>query len=219
MRIAFDLDGTLYDAFPIIFAVNQHIREILGYPPMTAEDYIRNFQTRDWTLLYKSLGISECDIEKVIALFTQEFAQTDPPQLIPHGKEAIIKAFTALGLEHVFFITNDPMNRVRKRFQRDDLEQLLLRVKTPFQGKSQELFTLASQESSAPFVYIGDLVSDGEDCAEARHMGAHNVFFYGMTHPYAMNHPDAMERFVSQHPSFAKTLKTIEAIDTLWNQS
>ena len=114
-------------------------------------------------------------------------------------------------------LTNEPFNRVQTRFERDGLVHLLPNVRSPFEGKSKELYDLATQKDK-PFIYIGDLVSDGESCMEARNKGARNILFYGIVHPYAMNSPRAIKAFVSKNSDFAKVLNRLEDIDVIWNQ-
>ncbi|RJQ16775.1 HAD family hydrolase [Candidatus Woesearchaeota archaeon] len=217
IRVGFDLDGTLYETRPVIFSVDQRLRTVLGYPQISEERYFSQFQTRDWRKFYSNLGIAESDIDRIIQLFVSEFERVEPPLMLPGAKEVIAQAEAELGLNSLYFITNDPMNRVKRRFQRDGLEHFLTRVDTPFQGKAKELHRLAMQHPDIPFAYIGDLVSDGEDCLEARNRGAENIQFYAMLHQYALNTADSMRAFIEKHPAFAKTLNSVQDIPVIWS--
>jgi len=217
-RLGLDLDGTLYDSFPIIIETGREVMKHFGYEKVSEQDFKEKFHTRDWRAFYRSLGFEEKDIDPAIKLFIQKFACTSPPPILPGAKEAILLAEKKLGKDSVYFITNDPMHRVIKRFEKDGLLDRLERVQTPYSGKSQEIFDLASQDLSRKFVYIGDILCDAEDCAEARKMGATNVLFYGMTHKYSFNPAEYFEKFASKNPEFAKTLKTLDDISQVWNQ-
>lgn len=218
MKIAYDLDGTLYDTLPTIFSVDQAVRDSMGYPPISREEYIRNFQTEDWKAFYKGLGIREEDIDKVIDLFVAEFAKTDSPLLIPGARKAIGRTEKAIGHENIYVITNEPKERVKRRFERDGLTSFLPNVRNPFEGKSNELYDLAGTNRDNPLVYVGDLVSDGGACKEAIKMGATNIRFYGILHPQAFNSAEAMNSFIEANPSFAKRLKSLDDVGVIWNQ-
>jgi FMN phosphatase YigB (HAD superfamily) len=216
MRLAFDLDGTLYDSLPAIFALSRRIILELGYPEIKLEEYVQKFQSKDWNLHYQNLGVRPEEVDKVINRFKEEFSNAEPPQLIPYARKAIFQAVTKLGTENVYFITNDPLPRVKRRFKRDDLEEFLTKTRNPFQGKAKEIYELATQQQSRPFVYIGDLVSDGEDCKAARERGAENVLFYGITHKYAMNTAANMESFVKENEDFARVLRSLRYVEEVW---
>ena len=218
MKIAYDLDGTLYDALPIIFGVDKAIRNSLGYPPISKEAYVKNFQTKDWKEFYRGLGIREEDIDKVIDLFFSEFAKADIPLLVPGAKRAVIRSEKAVGHENIYIISNELKERVRLRFERDGLASFLPNVRNPFEGKSNELYNLAIADIDNPLVYVGDLVSDGEECKEAIERGASNIRFYGMLHPQAMNTEEAMNSFVERNTSFAKRLKSLDDVGVIWSQ-
>ena len=65
MRIAFDLDGTLYDSLPIFVEINNKILKELGYSSITKEDYIRHIQPEDWKKMYSSLGVKEFTVNSL----------------------------------------------------------------------------------------------------------------------------------------------------------
>ena len=66
IKLAYDLDGTLYDTLERCFSVDQDIRRELGYNPITKEFYVSQFQSRDWKKFYRDLGIREEDLDEVI---------------------------------------------------------------------------------------------------------------------------------------------------------
>ncbi len=215
-RIAFDLDGVLYNTKDTNFRIEQEIRAKLGYPPISEEEYFKVFQTKDWNKFYKDLGIRAEDVQGVIDMFIQTFDQAEPIELVPDAEHAIKIAENVVGHERVYIITNAPLNGVRKRFERDRLTHYLDRLVTPYEGKAVELYNLAMMKET-PFAYLGDLVSDGEACLEAREKGAKNIRFYGLTHKYAFSPKEKMERFAAEHGDFAQTLNSLEDIKEVWN--
>jgi len=219
MKIAYDLDGTLYDSLAHVFGVDTRIRERLGYPIISLDDYRRNFQSHDWKKFYRDLGIREEDIDMVVSLFIKENRIGEPPTLIPGAREALCVTEEAIGRENIYIITNEPFEGVKIRFERDGLTHFLQNVDNPFAGKVNEIFRLAQSDLKSPFIYIGDIISDGESCLEARKMGANNVRFYGITHPYAITPRDLMERFVAQNSDFAQVLENLASVNKMWSQS
>lgn len=216
IALAYDLDGTLYDTLPLIFKVNGKIRRALGYQPITLTAYRNNFQTSDWNKFYQGLGIRDEDIGRVISLFIQEFKKEDLPQLIPRAKETLEESARVLGSENIYVITNEPKEKVARRFERDGLSHLLGQVHTPFEGKAKEIYSLAQAQPATPFVYVGDLVSDGEACVEARKLGADNVSFCGITHPQSFNTREKITSFVKFNPKISTTIKTLSEVSRLW---
>ncbi len=215
MKVAFDLDGTLYNTLPVIFDVDQTIRTRLGYAPITPETYVGCFQTSDWPQLYRDLGIRDEHIHEVIESFVAEFGRAPLPRLIPGAAEALCTTEKAIGTDNIYVITNEPKPRVQLRFERDGLMHFFARVETPYEGKANELIKLSSEDPSRTVAYVGDLVSDGEACRTARERGA-DVRFYGIVHPYAMNNRTAMETFVRTNSGFAQTLNSLEEVSHIW---
>ncbi len=216
MKLAFDLDGTLYDSFPAIFNMDQEIRIRMGYSPIDSEVYRRKFQANNWNKFYRELGIREEDLETYMSLFVQEFSKIPPPPIIPSATRALTRSIRALGPDNVHIITNEPKERVKVRFKRDGLSHLLRNVRNPPEGKAKELYALSTDTEI--LAYVGDLVSDGESCKEAVRMGAANILFYGITHQEAMNPRDIMLEFIEKNKSFARELNNLEEISKTWNQ-
>ena len=217
MRLAFDLDGTLYDTLTLCFDVDEGIRRDLRYGNISREEYRSRFQSKDWRRFYRELGIREEEIDTVLNQFVKRFKAANPPHMVPGAKEALQAAEEALGHGNIFIVTNETTEGVQRRFERDGLMHYRDRVENPFQGKAIALHRLATNHDGA-FIYVGDLVSDGEDCSEARRMGATNIEFYGITHPYAMNPEEAMKEFVRRNEEFAKILNNLRELDVLWSQ-
>lgn len=215
MKIAFDLDGTLYDTLPVIFDVDRRIRTRLGYEPITPSEYVASFQTNDWQRLYRDLGIRDEHVDAVIESFVAEFGCAPLPELVPGATKALLATEKAVGTTNIYVITNEPKPRVQLRFERDGLMHFFGRVETPYQGKSDELFKLSSEDPSRTIAYVGDLVSDGEACRLAREKGA-DVRFYGIAHSYAMNSRTAMETFVRANSDFAQILNSLEEVSLIW---
>ncbi len=220
IKLAYDLDGTLYDTLETCFSVDSSIRKELEYDSITPEFYVSNFQSRDWNKFYRDLGIREEDLERVIDMFVGRFKATESPKLIPGAREALSRSEEALGHENIFIITNETSEGVRKRFERDGLMHYLDRVDNPMQGKTNELYKLAmcNGNEGKKVVYVGDLVSDGEDCLKAIKSGAKNLRFYGITHKYAMNPMEKMQAFVDSNRDFAEILNSLEEIDRIWKE-
>lgn len=216
LSLAYDLDGTLYDTLPLIFGVDREVRHGLGYNPITLSQYRDNFQTSDWNRFYRELGIREEDLGRVIDLFVQGFKKVSLPPLISRAKETLEESARVLGIENVYIITNEPKEKVSKRFERDGLLHFLGQVHTPFEGKSQEIYTLAQRRPTVPFAYVGDLVSDGEACLEAVKMGAENVSFCGIIHPQSFNTEEAIKNFVLSNPDHARIIENLSEVSKLW---
>lgn len=218
MKIAFDLDGTLYDTLPRILEVDRAIRKDLGYQDVSQEEYKSKFQSRDWNKFYRDLGIRDEHLDEVINGFVERFKLSNSPEMIPGAREVLQKAEQELGHKNIHIVTNETPEGVKKRFERDGLLHYLDRVDNPFQGKSEELYRLATSNNGSPLFYIGDLVSDGEDCKEARKKGADNLRFCGIVHQYAMNTEEAMRIFVKGNRDFAQVLNNLNEVERLWNQ-
>lgn len=218
MKIAFDLDGTLYDTLPRIFSVDRAIRSELGYPKISQEEYKSKYQSKDWTKFYRDLGIKDEQVEQFINDFIKKLKLQNPPEMIPGAREVLQRVEQELGHQNIHIVTNETTEGVKKRFERDGLIHYLDRVDNPFQGKANELYNLAISNNGGLMFYIGDLVSDGEDCGEARQRGASNLMFCGMVHQYSMNPKEAMGDFIRNNPDFAQVLNSLDEIERLWTQ-
>ena len=216
MRVGLDLDGTFYDSLSSFYETSMKVLNLLGYAPVPLEKYRRVFQSNDWRKFNSDLGIRDDGIDEAMKLFQIEYLKVTPSHLIPGAKRALDKVEDSVGSENIFFITHESSERVRMRFERDGLSHLLENVHSPREGKSKEIYELAIEKSEIPFVYVGDLVSDGKACLEARKNGARNVKFYGITHPHAINHPDLIREFVQENCDFAETLDSLDDIDIIW---
>ena len=150
MKIAFDLDGTLYDTLPIILEVDRAIRKDLGYQYVPREEYKSKFQSRDWNKFYRDLGIRDEHVEEVINRFIERFKLSNPPEIIPEAREVLQKTEQKLGHKNVYIVTNETPEGVKKRFERDGLLHYLDRIDNPFQGKSEELYRLAKSNNGNP---------------------------------------------------------------------
>ncbi len=217
MRLSFDLDGTLYDTLEPILKVDNQIRQQLGYEPVSKEQYTQHFQTSNWRKFYSNLGIRNEHLDEVINNFVELFAKSNHPQLIPGAKEIVLEAEKVLGKENVSFITNEQTERVYGRFERDGLLHLIDNVRTPFEGKAEQIYELAGTSEDS-FFYVGDLISDGKACLDARKKGADTVYFFALLHQYSFNSSQQLKKFVTKHKGFAETLNNLEEIRLLWNR-
>lgn len=218
MKIAFDLDGTLYNTAEALFSVDAELREEFGYPTIRLQDYVANYQSKDWRQFYIDLGVRDSDVDMFIDGFVKAIKQKEPPLLIEGAKEILYSAEKAFGYEGIRIITNESLEGVENRFIRDDLTEFLDRVDTPFVGKSQEIYDFASTDADGTVFYVGDIVSDGEECAAARQMGANNLQFLGLLHSYALNPAQKIQGFVDSNPDFAKALNNLSDVERLWKE-
>jgi len=218
MKIGLDLDGTIYDTLEPIFGLDQQVRRECGYGTLTKTDYRRVFQSEDWYKLCIDFGIRENDVDEYRRLLELKIKTMEPPHLIPGGKEAVAKIETHLGLSNFFIITNGHIDGIKKRFERDGLDYLLPRVSHPYEGKADTLFDIAQETPDSDFVYVGDLVSDGSACSQARKRGAENISFCAITHEYAMNLQESLHDFVIEN-DFAFSIRSINEIERVWRES
>lgn len=216
IKVAFDLDGTLYDTLPIILKTDNAVRVSMGYPEVSKEDYLENFQAKSWRKFYSDLGVRDEDIDEAIRRFNEMYLSADLPSLIPGAREAVAKTKEAVGLENIYVVTNESAEKVTLRFEKDTLGLHLSNVRNPSQDKASELYDLASLNGGCSFAYVGDVVSDGEACRDAIGAGASNLSFYGLLHPQAMNSPEAMIKFVEGNQDFARTLKSLDDVEAIW---
>jgi phosphoglycolate phosphatase-like HAD superfamily hydrolase len=218
MKIAFDLDGTLYDTLPVFFKVNNLVRKKFNYPNITLSTYKSKFQTKDWKKFYTDLGIKEEDVEKIESEYHKIYNSMPLPELIPDAKKALSEVEQLIGHENIYIITNENSVNVERRFKKDGLAYYLDRIDTPAVGKANELHRLSSCNNNSTLFYIGDLVSDGEECKTAREMGATNLKFGAITHEYAISPKEKLIEFVSQNTKFSKVLNSLSDIKQLCNQ-
>jgi phosphoglycolate phosphatase-like HAD superfamily hydrolase len=206
----------VYDSLPRIFEVYMEVCRRIGYPPVTQERYRTCFQSKDWRKLCSDLGIAQEHAQTVIDMFVEDFAKAEPPQLIPGAKDTIFRMERTLGHGNLYILTNEPIQNVKRRFERDGLEEYLCAVRTPFEGKAKELYELSRQKPDEMLIYVGDLVSDGEACVEAGGLGSDNIAFFAITHEYAMNTPQALRDFVRRNPGIAAEVGSLEELADLF---
>ncbi len=217
MKIGLDLDGTIYDTLESIFELDQQVRKECGYETLTKTKYKRVFQSEDWHKLCVDFGIRNEDVDEYRSRLERKIKTMGPPHLIPGGKEAVAKVETHLGLDNFHIITNGHIDGIKQRFERDGLDYLLPRVSHPYEGKADTLFDIAQENPGAEFVYVGDLVSDGRACRQARERGAENIRFCAITHEYAMNLPESLHDFVAEN-DFAFSIESINELERVWKK-
>lgn len=235
IRVGLDLDGTLYDALPQILYLNNQILRKLDLTELTPYQYKAMFQSKDWDKLYSDMGINEENgisykkRQKIIKhaakrFFLDEDGEFVSPPLILGARLVLHKLRFLIGRDNLTIITNEKEERVKKRFEADGLEDFLQYVRKPSrQGKADEIFKEAMEREDLPFVYVGDLVCDGEDCLEARARQVEkgippNIYFYGMTHEYAMNLREDVEAFAKKYEGFARTLSSLHGIGEIFGR-
>ncbi len=216
MKIGLDLDGTIYNTLDAIFDLDQQTRREFGYEPLSIEEYRRCFQTENWHKLCLDLGIRKEDLLPYREKLAEKIKTREPPHLVPGGKEAVEKIERELGLDNLSIVTNNRNPaELKRRFGRDGLSHLLGKVIAPYEGKTDALADIAGEDPDTDFVYVGDLVSDGRACQQARAMGAENIIFCAITHKYAMNLPEALHAFVDQH-EFAVSIGSLNELELVW---
>jgi FMN phosphatase YigB (HAD superfamily) len=219
MKIAFDLDGTLYDSLPIFFEVDLALRKDLGYPNIKQEFYKSNFQTLDWDKFYSDLGIRKEHLKYLQEQFHEKVKLVRLPNLIPNAKETLEKTEQMIGHENIYIITNEKFTQVKKRFEKDGLMSYLDRIDNPPKGKAKELYRLAVNNNSCPVYYVGDLISDGMECKKAIDMGASNLRFCGIVHPYAFSIKEKMQDFVNENKTFSRVIENLEELNYVLNDN
>lgn len=217
MKLILDLDGTLYDALSLIHNIDMATFGRLGYAQMPVEEYVTKFQVKNWRKMYQNLGIKDEHLDEVIHSFYVESKKATLPLLIPFAKDVVDSAKDNIGIENIGVITNRPHPECIKMLSRDGLNYLLGDIRCPKENKSNDLFE-ATVGTNDLIIYLGDMLSDGEACLEARSKGVSNLFFVGIIHKYALSRPGAMQEFVSQHLDFAQVLNSLEDLPRLWNR-
>ena len=215
LRIANDLDGTLYDLMPINLDITNNLIKPLGYAPISREQYLSVYQTYDWRKFYHDLGIRDKHVDSVIDGFIR-LRKSNIPKLIPGAKKFLANQEQVAGAGNIYFITQAPRGEVEFRFRRDGIEKYLPNTFNPFEGKAHEIHRLAMQDPNIPLIYVGDIISDGEACHEAREMGADNVRFCGICHQYGFNSRDSLKEFTKNHSDFASTFDGLEEVGKIW---
>lgn len=226
LKLAFDLDGTLYDTLRTIHRVDNAHFASLGYPSVSFETYQKEFSANNWKEMYRNLGIRENDIPKIIDMFDTGMDEVELPALIPGALELIVSAERHLGKDNIHFITNERPHRVRKRFERDGLAHYLPQVTTPQEGKAEAISTLAVKSTGPfwpksplydlPVIYVGDTVSDGAACAEGWKTGLWNLWFCAIAHPYAFSKSGELEKFAQEYPERVYLKRSLSEVEQLW---
>ncbi|MDD5253631.1 MAG: HAD hydrolase-like protein [Candidatus Nanoarchaeia archaeon] len=211
MKLAFDLDGTLYDSLPFVFEADSETRIELGYPSISLEFYKKNFQMKDLKAFYRSLGIKEEHLEIVNDMFFKNFESKGPFYLVEGAKKALQKAVKNIGKENIIILTNRPSNTLDKLLGYNEIINLVNGIYRAPESKSDLIFELAD----SGFVYIGDLVSDGQACLDARNKGTKEIRFYGVLHEAAFNPRQDMISFIENHRDFAYPLESLNDIDVV----
>ncbi|MBW2964394.1 HAD family hydrolase [Candidatus Woesearchaeota archaeon] len=217
MRVSFDLDGTLYNSFSMLSALDSEILKKHGYRPVTEDYYRRHFQSRDFGQFYREIGVADEDIESIRKMFNEEYLIAEQPHPIPAAYSVLREAEEAVGPENVSIVTNTRRILVRQRFERDGLMRYFSRAYSPKQSKAHTLCRLALREPDSMFVYVGDMLSDAEDCRDAKAMGAYNLFFCAVLHDYALNYPDRVVPIVEEHKSFMTSISGLDDISKIWD--
>jgi phosphoglycolate phosphatase-like HAD superfamily hydrolase len=217
LRIAFDLDGTLYDTLPFSFEAENLLLARYGLPAITLDTLKTIFQSTNFDQYYLSLGVTNPEQrKKMIDEFYPLFNALGLPRLIPGAKKLLNLVEQTYGQDGLSFVTNATPENFQARFQRDGLEKYLPIVRNAKQGKAHLLKELADLNPSIGLIYVGDLVCDGEECLKARENGANeNLIFVGLTHQYAFSPAEKMEAFVRQHQDFARTISSLEKLGRL----
>ena len=217
-RLALDIDGTTHDSLPFVLDVTNRALQENGFNHVSMETYKLHFDPRDWTCMYAHLGAGYEHADAVIASFYKLYKQVGNPPPIPGAINAVLEAKDALGHENVSFITHELREKVLTRFERDGLTRFLDTTVYVGNSKANALYQEAKKDSSR-LIYVGYLTTDGISCQEAREMGADNLFFYGLTHEYAGHPENRMRLFISANPEFARELKHITQLHTVWKNS
>jgi len=212
MRVAFDLDGTLYDTMAIVIDVENRVRDAMGYPHITRKDYLEHFQSKDFRKLCLDLGIREGDADEALDKFDELYASADIPPMVPCAKETLYRVADRFGDNSVYIVTNNPTERIKSMLDRDGLGWLLSNVRNPRDNKAGALYDIATSNCGGPAIYIGDIVSDGEACGDAIRKGATNLKFYGIMHDYAMKRPEDMVKFIMNNRDFARGITDIRDV-------
>ena len=210
--VGFDLDGTLYDACDLTRSALNVVLERQGYASISVQEYRQLFQSTDWKKFCLDCGVKEKDTQIVIEGFVALFASYDHPLLIPGAREVLVSVCQRVASENVYFITQEPRDRVRARFTRDNLMDHFHKVHNPFEGKAREIHHVASRHPNDAFVYFGDIVSDGMACARARELGAENVQFCAVGHGYAFNTSERLREFVAANTGFASMIESLDEV-------
>lgn len=219
IAMIFDLDGTLYNTAPLTLDIENIVREEMGYPKLSREDYNRHFQSRDWDKLCRDIGVKEEDIKEYARRFREVYAnETKLPPIISGARSMLENTADAIGYENVHVVTNNSPSKVKAVFDRDGLSWLLSSIEHPEEHKAETLYELAVANKNKSCFYVGDIVSDGIACGDARDMGATNLGFYGVMHNYSFNRPEDMIRFILDNREFARGMTNIRDVGAIWSQ-
>lgn len=219
MRIAFDLDGTLYRSRGMILDGVNASRARLGYDFVGEEQFMRAYQhlQGDWKKLHMRLGIKGEDVP----LFVETYygLVNEQPAMIAGASEAVQAASGMCGAENVHFVTCGRGERARKRLERDGMADYACRLRSSKEldrSKSDLLYEIAA---SAPgrLVFVGDTISDGVHVKNALRRGLReevhvDVKFLGIIHPEAMSVPADMARFADANRRFAGIVSGLQEL-------
>lgn len=219
MRIAFDLDGTLYKSREMILGGVNAGRAVLGYEPVSEERFIRAYQhlQGDWKKLHMGLGIRKEDV----SLFVKTYYELvdEQPEMIAGASETVQAASDKYGAENVYFVTCSRGERVRKRFERDGLSHYANRLRSSEElsrSKSGLLYEISASDPER-LIFVGDTINDGVHARGALRRGLKeevqaDIKFLGLIHSEAMNMASDMVHFVAANRYFAEIVNGLQEL-------
>jgi HAD superfamily hydrolase (TIGR01549 family) len=163
--VLFDLDGTLVDTLPFMYAATELVMAEYGVP-ITWDDYRRHF-TPDWRLLYRRFGMPEQDVDAVGARWWTLYRGRDEAKLLPSAADAV-QRLSQRGIV-MGIVTAGRRDSVEPQLVRHGLAgHLAVRVygDDPFEPKPgpagllHAMDALGVVDQAAETAYVGDALDD-----------------------------------------------------------
>lgn len=117
--VIFDYDGVIVDSFMPVFKIHNKMFEIFNKGNFVTLNEFRNLNNTDWKSMYKSLGFTDSEIEKIPPVFLEEATKISHEFRLFNGIDSVIKDLHKRF--RLAIVSNGDKNRIRHNLSKNDL--------------------------------------------------------------------------------------------------